>query len=536
MKKLFIASSLDKIFPDSKDIYELQGLSMLKNEKKAFQIVFNAKKGEKISISVESALKEQLKFCKIKMIKGGFDRCNSADDYYLDKKEYYPDLLEPVDITDFTADYDGLNSLWVQISDNCLPSGNHNIGITLGEEKCSISINVIDAELPKQELIYTNWFHTDCLMSIYDFEAFSDEYWRVTENFLRRAVEYGMNCVLTPLFTPPLDTKVGGERPTVQLVDVRVEGLNKYSFSFKKLDKWLEMCERCNIEYYEMSHLFTQWGARNAPKIIAEKNGKKKRIFGWKTIAGGLRYKLFIKQFAAALTEYIDKKGIRNKCLLHISDEPAGSMKFTYGTASKIVNKNFKDFKIIDALSSYNLYKSGLIKMPIPATDAIEPFIGNVPELWAYYCGAQGREYVSNRFFAMPSERNRILGLQLYKYNVKGFLHWGYNFYYSQYSKSVIDPFVTADAGGKFPSGDSYVVYPGKNGMPLDSLRLHVFYDAIQDMLALKLLESKIGYDKTLEIIEKGIDKPITFTEYPHDARWLESVREKVNIAISENI
>ena len=136
----------------------------------------------------------------------------------------------------------------------------------------------------------------------------------------------------------------------------------------------------------------------------------------------------------------------------------------------------------------------------------------------------------------MPSERNRILGLQLYKYNVKGFLHWGYNFYYSQYSKAVIDPFETADAGGKFPSGDSYVVYPGKNGMPLDSLRLHVFYDGIQDMLALKLLESKIGYDKTLEIIEKGIDNPITFTEYPHDARWLEDIREQVNTAISDNM
>ena len=55
-------------------------------------------------------------------------------------------------------------------------------------------------------------------------------------------------------------------------------------------------------------------------------------------------------------------------------------------------------------------------------------------------------------------------------------------------------------------------------------------------MLALKLLESKIGYDKTLEIIEKGIDNPITFTEYPHDARWLEHIREQVNTVISDNM
>lgn len=536
MKKVFITSSLEKVFPNSKDIYELKSLSMLKNEKKAFQIIFDVKKGEEISFAVKSTLSDYLKFSEVRMIKGGYVKAKKDDDYFLESQEYYPDLLMPMNTTDFTAKNDGYNSVWVQITGDSLPAGNHDICVELGDEKCSIGINIIDAFLPKQELIYTNWFHTDCLMSIYGFEAFSDEYWRVTENYLRRAVEYGMNCVLTPLFTPPLDTKVGGERPTVQLVDVKVEGLNKYSFSFEKLDKWIEMCERCSIKYYEMSHLFTQWGARHAPKIMAEENGELKQIFGWKTIAGGIRYRLFIKQFAAALTEYIDKKGIREKCLLHISDEPAGAMKITYGTASKIVNKYFKDFKIIDALSSYNLYKSGLIKLPIPANDHIEPFVGNVPELWTYYCCAQGSKYVSNRFFAMPSERNRVLGLQLYKYNVKGFLHWGYNFYYTQYSKAVIDPFETADAGGNFQAGDSFVVYPGENGMPLDSLRLHVFYDGIQDMLALKLLESKIGYDKTLAIVENGLEKPLTFTEYPHSARWLEHIREEVNTAISDNM
>lgn len=536
MNELTITSSLEKIFPDSKNIRKLENMSMLKNEKKAFQIVFYADKGETICLDVSSELLPYLRFFKVKMIKGGYDRDKNADGYYLKRKEYYPDLLEKINVSKFTADYSGMNSVWIQIGADSLPDGNHKISISNGKENCCININIINAFLPEQELIYTNWFHTDCLMSIYGFEAFSDEYWRVTENYLERAAEYGMNCVLTPLFTPPLDTKIGGQRPTVQLVDVKVEGVNRYSFSFEKLDKWIEMCERCNIRYYEMSHLFTQWGARHAPKIIAEKNGKKKQIFGWCTLASGPRYKSFIKQFASALTEYIDKKGIRSKCFLHISDEPASSMKFTYGKASKIVNKNFKNFKIIDALSSYELYSKGLIKMPIPATDAIEPFVGNVPELWTYYCGAQGRNYVSNRFLAMPSERNRILGFQLFKYNVKGFLHWGYNFYYSQYSKSVIDPFETTDAGGKFPSGDSFIVYPGKDGLPLDSLRLHVFYDAIQDLRALKLLESKIGYDKTLEIIEKEINKPLTFSEYPHDARWLEKVREEINKTISENI
>lgn len=537
MKRLCIASSLEKIFPDSRDVAELNSFSMLKNEKKAFQIVFQAQKGDSISFSVDSELADCLRFSVVKLIKGGYTISKNADDYY-DKEphEYYPDLLEPMHEMQFTAQHDGNNVVWAQLADENLKAGQYNVLIKSGDDTCSLSVQVLNTELPKQSLIYTNWFHTDCLMSIYGFEAFSDAYWQTVEAFLHRANEYGMNCVLTPLFTPPLDTEIGGERPTVQLVDVKVIGENKYEFSFEKLDKWLEMCSRCHIEYYEMSHFFTQWGARHAPKIMAEVNGQEKQIFGWKTRASGKKYRVFIEQFAAAFSAYADRKGIRERCFLHVSDEPAATMMYTYGKAAKIIRKNFPNFKIIDALSAFGLYKFGLIKFPIPANDHVEHFIGKVPELWTYYCSAQGSKYVSNRLFAMPNERNRVLGLQLYKFNVKGFLHWGYNFYYSQYSKKVIDPFETADADGKFQAGDSFVVYPGKDGNPLDSLRLHVFYDALQDMRALQLLESKIGYDKTLAILEQGLAKPITFSEYPHDPRWLEAVRERVNQTIAEYI
>jgi len=533
---MFIASSLEKVFPSRADIAEYHGFSMLKNEKKAFQIVFDAKKGERISFFVETKMKSSLHFSYVKLIKGGYTVGKNADDYFIQgNPEAYPDLLLPMTEEAFTAEYDGCNAVWVQIKDESLPAGVHNITVKSEQKQCALTVRVIDALLPKQSLIYTNWFHTDCLMSYYGFEAFSEEYWKTVHAFLQRAAEYGMNCVLTPLFTPPLDTEVGAERPTVQLVDVKVQGENRYAFGFEKLDKWLALCRSCGIEYYEMSHLFTQWGARYAPKIMAEKDGALVQLFGWKTKAAGKEYRLFIEQFAKALTAYIDEKGIREKCLLHVSDEPEAKMLIPYMRAAKLISDNFKGFKIIDALSSVLFYKLGIIRHPIPANNYIDNFIGKVPELWTYYCCVQENKYVSNRFFSMPSQRNRVLGLQLYKFRVKGFLHWGFNFYYTQYSKKLINPFETADAGGKFQAGDSFVVYPGENGVPLDSLRLHVFYDALQDMQALQLLESKIGYEKTLALVEEGLDQPLTFSAYPHDARWLEAVRERVNQAIQDN-
>lgn len=543
LDKALIFSSLEKIFPNEPlPENTLPALSVLKNEKADFQIAFSVQKGDTVSFSAGGELSAYFRFFTVRLIPAGLNAPKKSDDYFISKnKAEYPELLWPI-ANEFTAEYDGVNTVWCEIVPSpLLPAGEHTIDFQIQVSEnapmhCSIDITVIDAELPKQELIYTNWFHTDCLMEYYKISAFSEEYWRVTENFLKRANEYGMNCVLTPLFTPPLDTQVGKERPTVQLVDVKVTGKDQYAFGFEKLDRWLSMCDRCGIEYYEMSHLFTQWGAKHAPKIIADVNGETKQIFGWKTRAAGKEYSAFLHQFSAALIEYIDRKGIREKCLFHVSDEPSGLMIFSYKKASRIVHECFKGFKIIDALSDYRVFKMGLIELPVPANDHIKPFIGKVKELWTYYCCVQADHYVSNRFFSMPSARTRVLGLQLYKFDVRGFLHWGYNFYFSQYSKGLIDPYKVTDAGGSFSSGDSFVVYPGENGEPLDSLRLHVFYNGLEDMLALKLLESKIGKEKTDAILEEGLEKPLTFRDYPHSADWLLKTRERINRAIAENL
>ncbi|HRT82031.1 MAG TPA: DUF4091 domain-containing protein, partial [Oscillospiraceae bacterium] len=310
----------------------------------------------------------------------------------------------------------------------------------------------------------------------------------------------------------------------------------KYSFGFEKLDRWVEMCERCGVDYYEMSHLYTQWGAKHAPKIIANVDGKEKKIFGWRTWAGGKAYSEFLESFAKALLDYIEKKGIKERVYFHVSDEPSITQYRTYKKRAEAVEKLFPGYPVIDALSDFKFYKRGVVKTPIPATDHIDPFIGNVPELWAYYCCAQHRFYVSNRFFAMPSQRNRVLGYQLYKFDVKGFLHWGYNFWYSQFSKREINPFEVSDAGEGFPSGDAYVVYPGDDRKPLNSLRLKVFYDAFQDIQALELLESLIGREKTMALLEDNVEEPLSFRSYPHSEKWQLEKREQINKAIKENL
>lgn len=536
--RIHILSSLEKLYHNDKIPNDnFSNFSMLRNEKKSFQLVVESDDNFNGEITIESSLEYSI--CSVEYIKSDFPMAKDSDDYFRFSDDgYYPDLLIP--INDTITFKKGKNVFWIEVVSSKKNIGNNDIVITLTDESHSsvtghISVEVIDCDLDFNDFIYTNWFHTDCLSSYYNVDVFSDEYWRITKNFLQTAADYGMNCVLTPLFTPPLDTEIGKERPTVQLVDVKVSN-GKYSFNFDKLDYWIKFSKECGIKYFEMSHLFTQWGAIYSPKIMATVDGEYKRIFGWDTKATSKEYSNFLKVFSVELKKYLEKNNLKDYTLIHVSDEPNLSMLFTYSKASKLIHKLFDGYKIVDALSNPLFYTLKIVTSPIPANDHIEKFLGKCDDLWTYYCSAQNKKFVSNRFFCNDSLRTRVIGYQMYKFDIKGFLHWGYNFYYTQLSKSLIDPFQVSDAGGKFPSGDSYVVYPSKDGTPYHSIRLKVFYDALQDMAALNALEKLTNKQTCIDIIEQNGKHSLTFTEYPHKDEWMLSSREKINYTIKENL
>ncbi|WP_127588240.1 DUF4091 domain-containing protein [Paenibacillus koleovorans] len=536
-------SSLIKVFADE-EVGErpfLKGTA-LANETYSFQIAYRSDSLLKlIRTRVVSGLTARVSLRTVGLVTCEMPNYSDADQNVLRLAPgLYPDPLYPVtELDGLTAIPGQWRSLWVTVTlDGSVKPGTYpitiqftaNNGEPLGEE--TFGLKVLTAELPEQKLLHTEWFHADCLATYYGVDVFSEAHWTIVESFIATAVKHGINMILTPLFTPPLDTRIGGERPTTQLVDVTVEREGVYSFGFDRLKRWVEMCDRLGVQYFEFSHLFTQWGAKHAPKIVAQVDGSEQRIFGWDTDATGVAYKDFLAQFLPQLVGFIKENGLEKRSYFHVSDEPTTPHLPTYESASSWLSQFLGEFPVMDALSEYDFYERGLVKMPIPANNHIEPFLEHeVPGLWTYYCCAQHQD-VSNRFICMPSARNRVLALQLYKFNIAGFLHWGYNFYYSQYSRYPIDPYRVTDAGHAFPSGDPFVVYPGADGQPVESIRLEVFYEALQDLRALEKLESLIGRERVLALLEEGLERPITFSEYPHDASWLLEKRAQVNALI----
>ena len=526
MLQLRPLSSLAKVFLDEAPTDEIfSGCSFLRGEEVSFQIAFCSDREDAVFPEITG---EGCEAFWVENIPAGNACGENADDYFLRRTPgLYPDLLRPATAPK-QIKKDEWHSLWITRDSGV----SQEIHVRLGGEEVRLRFACIPAELPEQTLLCTHWLHYDCLAQAYGTEAFSEAHWEIIENYVRCAVAHGTNLLFTPLFTPPLDTAIGGERLTIQLVDVLEEPAGVYRFDFGKLERWFAMGRRCGAKAYELSHLFTQWGAKHAPKIIV--NGA--RRFGWDTDADSPAYTDFLTQFGASLMRFLAAHDLTERCYAHVSDEPSLDDIEMYARKAALIQKIFPGVKRIDALSDYAFYERGLIERPIPSNNAIAPFIGHVPELWTYYCCGERTHYVSNRFFAMPSERNRVLGLQLWKFRCAGFLHWAFNFWNAQFSTRAIDPFTCTDAGGGFPSGDPFLVYPGNGGRPLCSLRLKVFHEALQDMRALQLLERLIGYDDTLHVLEEGLETPLTFSAYPHSAAWLLDARARVNRMISAKI
>lgn len=544
MLESVLTSSLEKGFVDqtTADFSPFSSAIMLKNQHLSCQLMLRVpadEKGMRVTLTLGGSAAPYAKWYNVRQIPVLFPAYGpeSTDDNYLRKTPgLYPDLLEPPHYRGRIQLTSGvLHSVWITIApEGKLEAGEHMLTVRITNDKDeelaahTLTLRMIDASLPEHGMMLTQWFHCDCLASYYQVPVFSERHWEIIGNYLRTAVEYGQNMILTPLFTPPLDTEVGGERLTVQLVDVTLNADGSYSFGYDKLDRWVALCHACGMRYFEMSHLFTQWGAAHAPKIVAWVNGEEKRIFGWDTDAAGEEYAAFLKAFLHSLVEHLKALGIEQNCKFHLSDEPNGGCVEQYRHAKAVVSEALADYEIMDALSSFDFYRDGLVSLPIPSNDHIEPFLeAGVEGLWTYYCCVQGKG-VSNRFIAMPSWRNRALGMQCFKYDIAGFLHWGFNFYNNMYSVDAINPYLDTEGEQQVPAGDSFMVYPAPDGTTLPSIRLMVFREGLEDLAAMKLCAEKKGKAAVVAAME-AVFGDIRFDRCPTTSEQMLFVRAAVD-------
>ena len=544
-----IVSSMDKCFLDDTMASHrpVKSVSMLRNQHLSLQLVYTetdvaAAHRHLVKVRVLGELAPYVRVRRVESVPvtlpvypGRHD-----DNYLRTTPGLYPDVLMPLSYHGSVMISCGqVRALWLDFEPKgALAAGDYETVVELYENTAegevvhttqSVNIHIVGADLPENTLYVTQWFHCDCLAQYYHVESLSERHWEIIENFARTAAENGINLLLTPIFTPALDTYVGGERMTVQLIGITRNGAD-YTFDFSLLDRWIEMCNRVGIKYFEIAHLFTQWGAAHAPKIMATVDGEYRKLFGWETDATGEEYSTFLRTFLPAFLDHMKARGDK-RCLFHISDEPNATHLEQYSKSKAIVADILKDYIIMDALSNFEFYQQGVVKTPIPSSNHIKPFLdAKVPDLWTYYCCGQDTG-VSNRFLAMPGARTRCIGLQFFKYDIAGFLQWGYNFYNNQGSHEEINPYLETCGEYFFEAGDGFSVYPAPDGTAYESMRILQFREGLEDCAAMKLAAETYGKDAVIAEVEKLMGE-IRFDRCLRMPGMMLAVRDAINAMI----
>ena len=204
MTQFLILSSLAKVFSDEKPSDKnFSSFSMLKNERSSFQLAVCSSEDTDLSIDITGWNSENVSMFIVREIPSDLPAYDDSDDYFIKKTPgMYPDLLEPVS-GNIALTGGKWYSIWFELDSSGVAAGLHKITVSANDGKGntfsdSIHVEIIDAALPEQSLICTFWFHCDCLATYYNVEVFSEEHWRIIENYVKNAVRHGVNFILYP--------------------------------------------------------------------------------------------------------------------------------------------------------------------------------------------------------------------------------------------------------------------------------------------------------------------------------------------------
>jgi hypothetical protein len=370
---------------------------------------------------------------------------------------------------------------------------------------------------PRRDFPITHWFYADAISDWYNAPLFGSDFWQLCKAYMANYTAHGLDMMYVPVFTPPLD---GVKKPT-QLLRVHRIQPETYEFDWSDVEKWVRAATGAGITSFEWTHPFTQWGARNAIRIYEGQGQHEQLLWTPDTKATSDTYRTFLSQYLPQLKSFLDQNRLLNASVFHVSDEPHTEEDKNHYRAARQMLKDIAPWmRTMDALTDVEYGRLNLTDMPVPSIKTALEFQREGIESWCYYCCGPRGAFL-NRLIDTPLPKIAMHGFLLYRWPFKGFLHWGYNYWYRSQTRELIDPYTVQD-GHAWPGwayGDTFQVYPGPNG-PVDSLRWETFSESLQDYQLLQTLA--ISRDSDLL-------KPIrAFDDFPKNARWREQVKQKL--------
>ncbi len=451
------------------------------------QVVAPSNNGESLS---------EIKTGFVGFVKVGRTNPDPSNDIIKSNSGYFPDPILYEESKD--VPFGTTQPIWVSIKipENA-SQGVYNGEVTLQGEvngesftkTKSISLEVYKPVIDKTSLWVTNWFFLDRLDYLNNnqpVEQYSDTYWELAQVMARMLSEYRQNmAMVSPLDHTKFTHKDGA-----------------WSFDFSNFNKLVNLfIEEGVIGRLEGGHFGNRvdgsWEGDFGLKVPTVE--KDTTYLETKSLAD-IETRTFYDQFLPALFKNIQDKGWENIYVQHIADEPIDANFASYIEISDYVKSILPKIKIIEACHTAKL--EGKIDIWVPQMNFLNEDLdfykkqqSKGDEAWYYTCLAPKGEY-ANRFIELPLIKTRLLHWVNHKYEIPGYLHWGFNYWGSKGGITTSDnPYDDASgligsSGNVLPGGDCWISYPAYKEI-YPSIRLEAMRDGIVDYELLKMYSEK---------------------------------------------
>jgi hypothetical protein len=425
-----------------------------------------------------------------------------------------------------------------------------------------VSLEVWPFAIPRRPTFHvTNWFQSDCVTKWHRCEAWSERHWRLLELYAATMEDYRQDTITTPTFIGNFHNS-----DPMCLVGTTRAADGSYRFDFRRLERWVRLFDRHGFRYFEMWHLAAQAHGRTAPRFAVRDEKTGRVVWHEEMRVLGREYRAVVGAFLRALSRWLDRRGLSDRFLLHVYDEPKRETWAHYAAVSAFFRENAPKLKHIDAISASDLITQfgADIDIPVPLTTHLEKDEyyrarardGRKPVWWYTCCGPGGR--YANRFVCQPLITTRILPWQAFVLGIGGYLHWGYNFWHRCYQHesgwpgisdyadhTLVNPY--REHPPRWAVGDAAIVYPHPRWWeehgPVSSLRYEAMRAGLQDYELLRLLRGVAARPRTAAVggraraLLRLASGPLagSLTEFTRDGVRLARARREIGRCIAGN-
>ncbi|MFI7702038.1 glycoside hydrolase domain-containing protein [Nonomuraea sp. NPDC049480] len=312
-------------------------------------------------------------------------------------------------------------------------------------------------------------------------QMYDDNWWKVIENIAANHRRHRNNVIYADfqaLLIPDTKAGPGGE----------------LRFGWTTFDRFIETFVRAGALQYIYTPTLLEGPAPASPEpvnaeILDSVNGVVQRVL---VTPDSPEANAYYDRVFPALKAHLDAKGWTDQFYFSALDEPktqqhVDAANWLYGK----YRTYFPNPRTNEAHVTHMPALAGNLTTITPVLSHYEQHMGyyqnlraNGTDLWLYNCivpeGSQ-----MNRFISYHLAKTRLTPWLTWKIGGTGYLHWGWNYWFSKIRNST----TVADTFDDLQSGDNWLVRPNKAAYDIyDSLRSEAQLDGIEDYELLNML------------------------------------------------